>query len=364
MLIANGHAAKHWLRSFIIVLPGFSSLPTAAEPALVTVVEATVSRIVDELPLTGTVTSKRHAALSPRVSGLVSAVHFDAGDHVHKGEVLLKLDSVLAELQLRRAEAAVAEAQARLVEGERLRDEAFRLVRDHTIPETQVLAAQAEVRVRAAALSRLEAERNQQAETVRRHALVAPFAGVISRKLTEAGEWVETGTPVLELVSVDDLRLDVEAPQEQFHDIEIGIPVTIRLDALPGRVFDGQVAAKVPVKDPAARTFLVRVEVDDPDGLMTPGMSAEAEFRIHTGRQGVIVPRDALVSQPDGSVSVWVVTDNDGRLTVSQRQVKLGRTPSEGVEILKGLAAGQTVVVRGNEILTEGQPVRVLQDSS
>lgn len=149
-------------------------------------------------------------------------------------------------------------------------------------------------------------------------------------------------------------------PQERFHEIDVGAPVTVRLDALPGRPIDGEVAAKVPVNDPTARTFLLRVRIDNPGGLVNPGMSAQAQFRIQTGRRGVIVPRDGLVRQADGSSNVWIVNGSGDKATVSQRQVELGRTLADGIEIRTGLEGRQRVVVRGNEILTEGQPVRIL----
>lgn len=353
-------------KALIIMLTGFVLCVASAvanEVAPVTVSETNIIPIIDELPLTGTVTSESSAALSPRVSGLVSTVHVDAGDRVEKGAALLKLDPTLAELELQRIEATVAEARIRLIEAERLRDEARELVDGRNIAVTQMRAAEAEAQIRAAIIVSSEAERRRQAEVVERHTIIAPFAGVISRKLTEAGEWVETGTSVLELIAINRLRLDVQVPQERFHAVDTGTTVEIRLDAMPEHHFDGRLSAKVPVNDPTARTFLARVLVDNPAGLMTPGMSAQALFRIETGRRGLVIPRDALVRQPDGSSSVWIVNEGDNPHRVSQRQVQLGRTLSAGIEIREGLKAGQRVVIRGNETLSEGQRVRVLENS-
>lgn len=227
------------------------------------------------------------------------------------------------------------------------------------MPETRLHAADAELRIATAALERLQAERRQQAEVVARHTLVAPFAGVVSRKLTELGEWVETGTPVIELVDTARLRLDVQAPQERYYQIAPGAPVEVRVGAFPGRVFAGTVAAKVPVKDPSARTFLVRVRVEDAGERLTPGMSAEARFSLRGEGQALVLPRDAIVRHPDGGASVWVL-NGGSPATVSARTVRLGRTLAAGVEIVAGVDAGTRVVLRGNETLREGQSVRVV----
>jgi RND family efflux transporter MFP subunit len=192
---------------------------------------------------------------------------------------------------------------------------------------------------------------------------VAPFAGVISRKLTEAGEWVETGVPVLELVGTEHLRLDVQAPQERFVDIDLETPVSVRLDGHPKDTFRGRVSAKVPVNDPGARTFLVRVLLEDAEGRMIPGMSAEATFGIRSERSAVTVPRDALVRDADGTQRVWIVTNENGESRASARTVRLGRSLAETVEVVEGLEPDLPVIVRGNESLHEGQAVHVVVEN-
>jgi RND family efflux transporter MFP subunit len=219
----------------------------AQEEALVRVVRPERGTVREVLTLTGTVTSTRAADLSSRVSGLVARVHVDAGTRVKAGDLLIELDDALARLELDRVRAAEDETRIRLAEAERLRDEAVRLVADRNIPKSQADTAEAEVRIAAAALVRIEAERRRQEELVARHRLVAPFTGVVGRKLTEAGEWVDTGTPVLELVAVDEIRVDVQVPQERYGDLVAGAEVAVRADGLPGQVFAGRMSTIVPV---------------------------------------------------------------------------------------------------------------------
>lgn len=338
-------------------------LPTAqaADSVPVNVTEAKIQPVIEKLPLTGTFTSAQSAALSPRVSGLVDRVNVDAGDRVSAGDVLIELDTTLAKLEQNRSLAKLNEARAALSEAKRLRDEAIRLAKNKNIPETTVQARIADVDIKSAAVATAEAEFQQQVEILKRHSIIAPFTGVVSRKLTEAGEWVETGTAVLDLVSIDQLRLDIQAPQEYFHLIDRNTPVKVILDAIPGKTFTGNVSVTVPFNNPNARTFLVRVLVDSAKDYIIPGMSAQAIFTIELQEQALMLPRDATIQHPDGRNTVWVVNNVNGKYIASELQVQLGRTISDFVVIKNGLKPGSLVVIRGNETLTEGQRVNILE---
>ncbi len=352
---ARGHAF-----ALLCVLLSAPSGGAAAPDAVAVRAEIAVTGpVVRQVRLTGTVTSPRVAQVSTSVGGLVEAVHVDTGDRLEAGAPLLDLDRELAVLELERAKAATREAREQLADARRRRAEGRRLLKERNIPESEVRSREAEVRIDRAVLARLEAEQRHQAERVARHTVTAPFPGVVSRKLTEAGEWVEPGTAVVELVALEALRVDFQSPQSYYPRIGVGTGVSVRLDALPEQRLDGRVTGTIPVSDPAARTFTVRVHLDDDDVPMTPGMSAHAVLNLETGRRAVVVARDALIRYPDGRVTVWVVNDSDGTPTVTQRLVETGLTFGGRVEIRSGLEAGTRVVVRGNEALEEGQRVRL-----
>lgn len=347
------------LRLWTLALALFPAI--AAAQAVVTVARSTASGVSGELRYTGTVTAEHEAALSPRVAGLVSAVRVDAGDAVAKGDVLLELDDALARLDLERAKAALEEAEIRREEQERVRDDAQSLVATSTIARTQARAAAAEADIAGAAVGRLAAELARQREIVARHRLLAPFDGVIRRRLAEVGEWVDSATPVLELVTVRPVRLDVQVPQERYDAVRLGQSVRVRLDALPATEFSAEVIARVPATDPASRTVLVRARLDDPQGRVIPGMSGTAFFALPARSGAVTVPRDAVVRGSDGLTRVWVVDAVEGTTRAGARRVTLGRAHGDRVEVVDGLEAGRTVVVRGNENLREGQEVRVVE---
>lgn len=331
---------------------------SAQQPAPVVVVVPRTAQVTEELRLTGTLTAERSARLSPRVDGLVERIRVDAGDRVKRGAALLELDAAVARLALERARAGAVEAQARHDEALRLADEARRLVAERHLPRTELARREADAKLSAAALSAAKAAEREEAELVRRHVLPAPFDGVVARRMTDVGEWVTRGTPVMELVATDRIRLDVQAPQERFAAIRDEAEVEVLADTRGGEPLAGRIVARVPVSDPTARTFLVRILVEDAGSRLLPGMSATAVIPLPGAQAALLVPRDALLRYPDGTHSVFVIREADGRATAEERRVKLGRGGAQ-VEILEGIAPGEQVVVRGNESLRNGQAVRI-----
>ena len=345
--------------SLVTMLTGRTAEPEAVPVTVVNVEKGPLDKILE---LAGTVTAERRSSLSARTDGLVTSVQVDAGSRVREGDLLLELDVVLASLALERSKQALREARSELAESQRLFEEGQKLVESGGIPTTEAEARRAALRTQEAAVSQLEIDVRERAEVVSRHRLLAPFSGVISAKMTEDGEWVETGTPVLELVEIDAVRFDTQAPQERYAELDSETPVTVRFDSAPEREFCSILLTKVPVKDPVSRTFLVRLAVDAPSDVMVPGVSGRARFRIRKDANALTVPRDAIVRQPDGRATAWVVKEESGYLKARRHSVRIGGRMSESVEVLEGLAEGQRVVLRGNETLRDGQTVRILRE--
>lgn len=316
--------------------------------------------IVEVVRVSGTVTSPQSAVLSASVAGLVKTVEVDAGDRVKSGDLIVTLDRELEELALQRARAEAAQAQTALDDARRRLAEAEKIGPSQAIAESAIKSLRAEVARGVATLDAATAAVRQQQAVVRRHEVLAPFAGVISRRIAEAGEWVNPGNGLVELVATDRLRFDFRVPQNYFARLTPDTRVEMRADATPNSPIAGRIQAIVPIKDPGARTFLLRVVAEDnePRGV-TPGMSVQAALRIDAHRRGVVVPRDALLRYPDGRKTVWIVSQANGEATVHEQVIETGVEFDGLVEVPSGLAAGTTVVTRGNEVLRDGQAVSV-----
>jgi RND family efflux transporter MFP subunit len=351
MELASSSAAAALIAGMLTV-----SLVAAAPP--VSVAESAQRPVVKVVVVSGTVTSPQSAVLSPSVGGLIERMDVDAGDRVETGSIVVALDRELGNLALERARAEQTQARSALEDSRRRLREAEEMGPEKGIAETQIKSLRAEVARDDAALQAATAAARQQEAIVRRHDVRAPFAGVVSRRLAEVGEWVSPGDGLVELVATDRLRFDFRVPQSYFTSIRETTRVDLTLDALPDNVIPGRVQAIVPVKDPGARTFLLRVVTDPGSDLpVTPGMSARAAIRIDVGRDAVVVPRDALLLYPDGRRTVWVVDSGEAETTVHEQRVETGLEFDGFVEIQSGLEVGVRVVTRGNEALRDGQTV-------
>jgi len=320
------------------------ALALAADAPPVSVAEASEQPIVRVVQVTGTITSPRSATLSTSVGGLVETIELDAGDRVAEGDVIVGLDAELARLTLAREEARLAQAKTALADALRRLEEAERVGVSQAIPASQIKTIAAEAEQNGAAVVEAEAAVAQQRSVVARHRVRAPFDGVISERLTEIGEWANPGDPLVELVATEDLRFDFRVPQDLYRSIRPGTRVVLDTDALPDAAIEGLIRAIVPVKDPGARTFLLRVvAVDDAVVPVTPGMSARGRLYIDTERTGVVVSRDALLRYPDGREVVWAVDRSGDLPKVNQRQVTTGLQFDGLVEIRSGLESGTTV---------------------
>ena len=339
-----------------------AAIALAAAPVRV---ESVASRTIEQqIDVTGSVTSPRSAVLSTAVAGLVAEILVDEGRRVAAGEALLSLDAELAELALQRFQAEVRQSETALADARRRLADAEAVGAERAIARTDIESLRAEVLGDEAALAASRAALREQEAIVARHTLKAPFAGVISVRHTEIGEWVNPGDGLLELVATEDLRFDFRVAQDYFGELQPDTPVEIALDAVPGRTLGGHIETIVPVKNPGARTFLVRVLADEVEASetlpITPGMSVRGRLRLETGRDGVAVSRDALLRFPDGRITVWVVDDGGEAPVVRERTVQVGLEFDGLVEINSGLAEGERVVTRGNETLQDGQAVEIL----
>lgn len=337
------------------------SLPVnAAERSpLVVVSTAKTDSVIRQVPLTGTITSARVAKLSTEVSGQVEAVNVEVGDLVEAGSALIRLDREIEQLTLQALQAKTKQASAELSDAQRRYQDAKRLLKQKSISENDLRLLEAEVEVDAAMLKQQQVEQRRQQARIERHILQSPFSGVISERLTEAGEWIEPGRPVLTLVAVDDLRIEFRVPQEYYSSIDKQTTLDVTLDAFPEREFAGTIDAVVPVSDPISRTFLIHVIVDAGNARMTPGMSVHGKLQLSTGRQGVVISRDAILRYPDGRITVWVINPDSEPPTVSEKHVTTGHSFDGLITIREGIGAGDVIVVQGNESLQDGQQVRI-----
>ena len=337
-----------------------STLAAAQSAVPVAVARATEQPVYKQVQITGSVTSPQVAQLSTATAGLVTELLAEEGDRVSSGATLLKLDDELARQQLASAEAQVKQGAIAATDAERRLKEAETLGPRGGIAATLIEDIRAEVAEDKAALARFRADAGLRRAILERHTLKAPFDGIVSRRLADVGEWVTTGQGVFELVATDNLRLDFYLAEDFLHRISDDTQIDFRFNALPGQQFSGRVQSVVPVADPGARTFLLRVVPAEDVEKMMPGLSVTATLRNPTDTSALAIPEDAVLRHPDGRVVVWTVDDGADGTVATERPVTTGNSFAGLVAILDGLAPGARVIIQGNEALQNGQPVTVV----
>ena len=341
----------------VLMSTGIADVVAQQNMPTVLVTSADPVALTEEVPLTGTVVASRIAELSTEVSGIVAEIGVELGDRVGAGDEILRLNSQLESLSLEAARATTEQSRHELEDARRRLAEARKLGEIQSVSAVEMIAA--EVSIDASKLKRSQAEEQRQAARLQRHRVMAPFGGVISRKLVEEGEWIQPGQTVVELVALDGLLIEFQVPQSVFTKLDDSTSLKVSFDALPRQKFDARIDKIVPVTDPVSRTFRVRAALQNSNARIAPGMSASAMLRLESGERGIVVPRDAIIRYPDGRVTLWVAEFDGEQARVRELRVQTGLAFGGRIAITSGLEAGARVVVRGNESLYEQQAVNV-----
>lgn len=182
----------------------------------------------------------------------------------------------------------------------------------------------------------------------------APLSGSVVSVLLENGANATASTAVVEIATLSDLDVVVNVPERWAPDIVVGTSARVGLTALPGRSYPGRVRSSDPVIDPASRSKRVLLSLSGDLSRVEPGMFAEVELAVSRSVSALLIPLEAVVSR-GGADLVYVVADGVAR----ERPVRLGRFSETGAEVLEGVAAGEVVVVRGQNLIRDGSRVSV-----
>ncbi len=364
-------------------------------PMKVTVERAERRTVNRRVEVVGTLMAEDEVVVSNQVEGIMDRIRVDLGSFVRQGEIIAQMDQREFRLRLEQAQAALAQARARIglragdsdeidPEGTPLvkqaratyedaqskYESAKKLFATGDIAELRYVEAEKTFKAREAAyLTAIDDVRNQLAgirslkaqvalaeKNLADTTIAAPLTGSVTVKHASSGEYLKAGTPIATLVKLHPLRLRADVPDPYTAVIEVGRELNFTVDALGATPFHGRVTRISPSVNPETRSLTIEAEIDNRDHKLKPGYFARAEVVVQPQTNVLMIPRTAVVSYV-GLTKVFVV--QDGRAV--ERPVKLG-TQSEGwVEVLEGVQPGEFVVVDQASRLRDGQPVDVQQ---
>lgn len=322
--------------------------------AVVRVAPAASGAITEGWVFLGRVRAQQSAELAAAVAGHVREVAVREGDRVETGATLVRLDDRSVRASRDAAAARARGTQSELVLAQKQLDRVAKLGYP-TVSEAEKERFQLQVESLSARLASERAEARRLGVELSQHQVSAPFDGVVAARHVDPGAWVAVGQPVVTLVSLGDVEVLVDVPAEVARRLEVGDPAVLR--------GDGEAAAKVhglvPALDATTGTMQLRLRADDPPSWLAPGLAVDVEVPMTTGgagaSAGVTVPRDALVRGPVG-VKLFVVEGGAARPVDVE---VLAQSDERALVTGDGLAAGDQVVVRGNDRLRPGQPVEI-----
>ncbi len=285
----------------------------------------------------GTVRPRQSSSIAANVLGTVKKVEVQLGSRVRAGDVVVRLRAGEIDAKSRQASAVLDQAKIEL-------GRARELYARGVIPKAELDRATSGYRV--ADASHGEARVMQGYTAIR-----APFTGVVSAKLAEAGDQALPGKPLLVIEDPSSLRLEASVPELMATRLEVGQRLPISVDALGARIH-GTIAEVSPTAEASSRTVLVKLDLPDTSGLR-PGMFGRVELSS-SERRALEIPRAALVQR--GQLEMVFVAHAD---RAELRLVRTGRTRADAIEIASGLDERELVVVDGAKVLRDGQPLEV-----
>jgi membrane fusion protein (multidrug efflux system) len=310
-------------------------------------------RVVERIQATGDLIPREEATVASEVPGLVTKLHVDEGDAVTRGSALLEIDPERRRLELDARRARVEEAEAAFADQQRQTERVRELSQKKIASDAQLDQGELALRLAKSRVNAARAELGLSERALRDATVVAPFDGLVAKRLVSQGEYVAPGAPLVELVALDPIEISFHVTEIDSARVSVGATVDLRVATYPDDSFQGKVISVSPGVDLRTRMLRVRAIVPNTDGRLRPGFFARVDLGI-SEREGVpMIPEDAVLQRADGAVAFRLV----GEDRVERRVLRTGAVRDGRVEVIEGLALGDRVVVRGQSGLVDGSVV-------
>lgn len=322
------------------------SKPVAA-PSVVVVTQ----ELPNTLLLAGTLKANQEADLAANASGKVTRTMVERGSYVARGQALAQLDTRMAQLSASEAESNFETARTQKSAAEEECARYQRLFQRGVITQQeydrQTTSCKTATSSTAAAATRAAVAKQTLSDgTVR-----APFPGLVSERYVSVGEYVMPSTKVAHVVDIDPLRLELTIPEQNMNAVREGQKVAFQVGAFPDRTFNGVVHYIGPAVRATTRDLVFEASVINKDKLLRPGLFATAHLDV--GMQKIpVVPKTALKTDGDTTRLFAVVEKH-----AEERIVQVGPAQGDVVGILKGVSAGERVIVRPTDQVSDGVEV-------
>jgi membrane fusion protein (multidrug efflux system) len=307
----------------------------------------------DSFTAIGTVNAAQGVMVSPEIAGMVSEIDFDSGATVKRGDLLLRLDTMSEEAQLRAAQAQVDLAR---LTAERNR----KLIVDKTVSQSDFDSAES-------MLKQSQANADAISAIIDKKTIRAPFAGRLGIRLVNLGQQLDVGKSIVSLQALSPVFVDFSLPQQDLSKLATGLQVKVTSDAYPGTNFMGELIAINPDLDINTRSVQLRASFANAEQLLRPGMFVRAEVILPVTQPVLVIPSTAVLSAPYGDAVYLIMNAKDAGLTnlpptqlvAQQKFIRTGRSRGDFTVVESGLQPGDQVVSAGLFKLHNGDPISI-----
>jgi RND family efflux transporter MFP subunit len=367
---------KYWiaLTAFLVVLAAFAFgvLPRVkarntvrtetAKLAVpyVSVVQPKAAPPAQEIMLPASVQPYSSAPIYSRTNGYLKKWYVDIGAHVKKGQLIAVIETPEVDQQLLQARGTLATAQANLHLTEITAKRYTDLLKTNAVTQQDTDNAVAAYQANQSTVQANQANVRQLEQLVSYEKIYAPFDGIVDVRNTDIGALINSGsgggpqTQLFHMVQADKLRVYVNVPEAYSQAAKPGLTADLVLSEFPGQQFTGKLVRTAEAIDPATRTLLVEIDVNNPTGKLLSGSYAEIHLKLPGAHNVYIVPAEALLFRKTG---LHVATVNNGEVTI--KTVTPGRDFGSTIEILGGLAGSESVIVNPPDSIATGDKVQV-----
>jgi membrane fusion protein, multidrug efflux system len=297
--------------------------------------------LVRSIPFSGSLAPVVQTTVKAKVAGEINKLFVREGENVARGQVLAQIETIDLQSRLDSQDGALEEARARLSIAEKNRENAQQLLRQKFISQNAFDTMQSTYEASAASVRSADAQLRIARKAMDDAAVRAPFAGIVSRKMVNAGEKVGIDSPLFAIVDLGRMEIEAPTPASEIPSIKVGQPATFRVDGFTGRAFDGRVERINPAAEQGSRAITLYISVTNRDGVLKGGMFAKGEIQVDRTSPTTVIPAAAV---RDEAGQTFVFTIEKGK--IARRAVKVGLAePQQGmVEITQGLEPGIKVV--------------------
>lgn len=330
----------------------FSSFAQRGPQGPVQVIAAPVMQkdFADRIEALGTTRANETVVITANASEKITAIHFEDGQQVSKGDLLVSLDQSEEQAELEAAQAMVSEAQSSYNRAKGL--------------QNSNALSQAALQERQATLKQNQAMIGQINARIENRSIHAPFDGILGLRQVSVGTLVQPGD---EITTIDDLsviKVDFNVPSLYLTALQPGMKVIGTAEAFSDREFEGEVRTINTQVDPVTRTIKVRAVISNPDMILKPGLLMTITL-LKDQRQALIAPEEALIKQGETDY-VYIVDQAEGKTIARKQAIKTGARQPGIVEVIDGLAAGDQIVAHGTLKISDGSEitVRAIEDDN